>query len=181
MDKKISYIDKVIRDSFRAEQRDITNASFQYVQVTDETAILIVKVPYQRVLRRIIYRLEHNFKKNFDIEIDVYSPLNRRIYLDTNYHIYEDQISPHSCRARCDFGGKPHTISAFSHVISDDIEPMVYLNALKEHGFDYVESHTCSDEDWSKYTTALKEAYNIMLPNLTDMIITHVVTKDKMS
>ncbi len=93
MDRKISYIDKVIRDSFCAEQRDVFNASFQYVQVTDKTAILIVKVPYQRVLRRIVYRLEHNFTKNFNIELDVYSPLNRRIYLCTNYHIYENQIS----------------------------------------------------------------------------------------
>lgn len=175
MDRKISYIDKVIRDSFCAEQRDAFNASFQYVQVTDKTAILIVKVPYQRVLRRIIYRLEHNFTKNFNIELDVYSPLNRRIYLCTNYHIYENQISPHFCRARCDFNGKPHTISAFSHVVSDDIEPMTYLNTLKEHGYDHIESHTCSDEDWNKYASALKEAYDVTLPNLTDMIVTHIV------
>ena len=65
----LRYIDKIIHDSCVTEERDEKHVSY-HAAIIDNTALLFVlKCPWLRVTRRILYRLSNNLKKNFGLSL----------------------------------------------------------------------------------------------------------------
>lgn len=65
-EKLKEYLERVCRDACVSEQRPV-DVDFQYALV-DNCLIVALRCPYQRVLRRINYRLDRNLPKNFGLE-----------------------------------------------------------------------------------------------------------------
>ena len=72
------YISKVCKDACISEQRPI-HVDYQYAIVEDKL-IFAVRTKYQRVTRRINYRLDNNIGKNFGLVFcnveDIYSKID---------------------------------------------------------------------------------------------------------
>lgn len=199
-EKLNKYLMKVFNDSINMENKTrelcgdkpvestINNhiVDCQYIIYNGEL-IMIIRSNYIRVLRRTIYRLEHNLKENFKsitgLTIQTNHP--RLTNEDFKYDIHH-AIAPHHSVARCDFFGRPSTITTYGienyyHRGSTDIKPMEHLQALKEHGYDYTTDSNLSKENWFKYTTAVKELYSLEFKDLTneitELVIDHVYPK----
>lgn len=66
-----SYFDRVIRDAFESEKRQIKKDKQYYIFVIENGVIhFIVKTPFERVTRKAIYRLRENLNKNFGLIAD---------------------------------------------------------------------------------------------------------------
>ena len=69
MKKMTNYIEKVIKEAFVSEGRRF-DYSFQ-TAILDDTMFLVFRTNYNRVNRRICFRLKKNFFKNFGVNLFV--------------------------------------------------------------------------------------------------------------
>lgn len=69
-----SYVEKCFKDSFMAENREYNDKlwSFEWIMIKNSLNVFqlfpIMWCKYDRVLRRVTYRLENNLMKNFGIQ-----------------------------------------------------------------------------------------------------------------
>lgn len=88
------YVDKCFTDAFCAEGREICPYTFEYVLVKNTDGVFqmfsIIKCKYDRVRRRVEYRLANNLKKNFGIHYGNTENLRGELddfdgFIDLNY------------------------------------------------------------------------------------------------
>lgn len=69
-----NYVEKCFKDAFKTENREYKkeDCSFEYVLVKNLNGVIqlvpIINCKYNRVLRKVEYRLQNNLKKNFGFE-----------------------------------------------------------------------------------------------------------------
>ena len=67
-----NYIEKVIADSCKTENR-VDDVDYQYC-IIQNTIVFCIKTKYQRLSRRIIYRLSKNTERNFGLKFSLVYP-----------------------------------------------------------------------------------------------------------
>ena len=107
-----SYIQKCFQDAFKSECRPYNEIdwAFEYILVKDKATgsvsmIPLIRCKYEKVRRRVTYRLSHNLKKNFGIDFS-----SNEIFM---YIIYESgEIDPNHTAAMIETTlGKRYSIS----------------------------------------------------------------------
>lgn len=167
----IAYIDKVIEDSCKAEDRP-NDVKYEYMVIAeDKTFLFAINSKYLKVMRRVVYRLKNNFQKNFGLTFNLIYPYSanwREFYDGNTYDLYSiDQgiDANHSCLDITVFGRK-YTLRNIYGVRPDASENpdgiwnlgIPHLNRLKEFGFDYMAKYD-PDEVWGIYLQAYIKAY----------------------
>lgn len=73
-----NYVEKCFKDAFKTENREYKKEdwSFEYILVKNLSGVIqlvpILNCKYNRVLRKVEYRLQNNLKKNFGFEYGKY-------------------------------------------------------------------------------------------------------------
>ena len=164
------YILKVIDDACQAERRE--NRSKMQLCILDNTVMVAFRTGFDRVDRRVVYRLIKNFERNFEKEISIDNP-NGRVYLhdwipNTKYQLQgDDGIDPNHSIASCKILGK------FQSIVSCQKGP--YINPdfeeSAERGFSilykkirelYPEAeylHYEGESGWKQYCVDYKKLY----------------------
>lgn len=116
-----SYVEKCFKDACESEQRPYKDTwSFEYLIVNhngkdDYHLIPFISCKYNRVLRRVNYRLEKNMEKNFGIYYGR-SDLIR-------FLTYEDQcIDPNHTECMIKYGKKTISVSLFDVDYADEMK-----------------------------------------------------------
>lgn len=118
LEKIEKYVLKVIEDAHKAEQRE--NHARAQVCILDNTALIALQTGFDRVDRRVVYRLFRNFTKNFGMEISIanrYGEVHFGNTIDvprSKYRLSNDSgIDPNHCVAVCKMLGKFHAINSY--------------------------------------------------------------------
>ena len=134
--KKIeSYIEKVAKDAFLAEERQ---GKFQFqVCCLDDTVMLAFKTGYDRVDRRIVFRLVNNFQRNFGYRLFIklrYAMLMRRSSgVPDKFHLEAEDVDINHTIAYCRMLGKWSAVNCYYKTG----ETAAYLNPDFDNDADY--------------------------------------------
>ncbi|MCM1215390.1 MAG: hypothetical protein NC548_12830 [Lachnospiraceae bacterium] len=152
------YIDKVIQESCASEKRE--NDVEYDILIVDDDLLFAIKSKYQRVRRRIYYRLRNNLYKNFGLHFHLVMPSSSAEDYDSfmacKYIIY-DKISPNHTFMFWDLFGKKYAVASVYGIRPEDELGICHLTVMKSQGYDYCEDH--DTENWKKYIDAYKAAY----------------------
>lgn len=97
----VNYIIKVIKDSYKAEHRELPKRYLNYIALVEtkegtEGILIELNCDFARVIRRIWFRLENNFNKHFK-----YKLLNSSYYLCFDKEKFEkDKYAVSSAKAK---------------------------------------------------------------------------------
>lgn len=178
--KLVSYFEHVVRDAYETEDRSLSSHPVKYEMVViRDTLIIRFQSHYQRIGKRIVYRMLHNFRKYIDVDELLIVSNMKYVEGETEYNclcIYPNMIPPHHTIARCDFGGKFGTIcDVVNHAypVNEEESPMCHLKRLSDAGFDYTRDgiSNCASEEWDRYASAMLECYGVTLTDITDQIM----------
>lgn len=159
------YIDLCIEQSCEAEGRE-NDVRYWYKIINDEL-LFFIRTKYNRVKRRIIHRMLRNLPKNFGLTFTLVYPyavkegmeyLEKRVYdimsidtgIDPNYAIDLWKIDGQGWVIRSAYGNHPD---------DGELNAMKHLNALKEHGYDYMKIE--DRKDWKKFYDAFFAVYGM--------------------
>ena len=179
--KIIDYINKVCLDSCKSENRPV-DVEYQFSIFREDIFVFAVKTKYERVARRISYRLYKNFKKNFPdlIMNDVSRPVRYWNYeYDGNGHLisfYENVIDENFSVAEWNLFGQWGTLAYCMDdpKINPHLENEGGLNRylyMVEHGFE--PNHDYNSDVWIKFCSEYKRIFGEELsvqPETIDVI-----------
>lgn len=141
------YIDKVIAESAKAENRP-NDVRYQYIIIGNDL-LFVIKSQYQKVRRRIEYRLLRNLKRNFGLRFNLIDG----VFSNSKYGIYEG-IDPNRSFMEWDFFKQKVTIFYCNGIRPNEELGLNHLEVLKKNGFDY-----SRDKNWSMFEKAYEKAY----------------------
>lgn len=155
------YIDKVIAESAAKEQGP-NDVRYQFLIIGNDL-LFAIKSQYQRVRRRIEYRLLHNLERNFGLHFNlVYTDghgCNIDCFRESKYRVYDSQNGIDANNAfmewRC-FGRNMIITSCYGLRPFNQLG-LPHLNKLLECGYDYANS--ADNKNWTKFETAYERAY----------------------
>lgn len=171
-DKKkiISYINAVCIAACKSENRPV-DVEYQFSIFREDIFIFAIKCKYDRVLRRIRYRLYNNFKKNFPdlIMNDVSCPIREWNYKDGNSYLihFKPELIDHNYSiAEWDLFGKWGTLSYYMddpsinpHLVTEDGKNRFLY--MVDRGFEYIPDG--NHDNWIKF---LSEYYRVFREKL---------------
>lgn len=178
-DKKkiISYINAVCIAACKSENRPI-DVEYQFSIFREDIFIFAIKCKYNRVLRRIRYRLYNNFKKNFPdlIMNDVSCPIREWEDGDGNAHIvgFEPEMIDYNYSvAVWSLFGRWGTLSYFMNdpKINPHLENEDGRNRytyMKDNGFEYM--HKQDFGSWLKFCSEYNRIFGEKLTAQPDTI-----------
>ncbi len=144
--KRQAYLSE-LSESAKAENRP-NDVQYQYIIIGNDL-LFVIKSKYQKVRRRIEYRLLHNLERNFGLRFNLIDG----VFSNSKYGIYEG-IDPNRSFMEWDCF-KQKVIIFYCNGIRPDGELCgSYLKDLKKNGFDY-----CCDKDWNLFEVAYEKAY----------------------
>lgn len=167
------YIDHVFVDAARGANKPL-DSEYDFCTYRD-ALFLVMRSKYLTVSARIIYRLQNNLMKNFELTgFSIVNLSNRKTNEHDNYDLYPinipGSIPPHHTIGRCTLMGKEFCILDMT---VDREDPMKYLLSLKDNGFDYCEypdTKEAYEDLWNRYVRAKKEVENIDVSVVTKHI-----------
>lgn len=154
------YISICIAQSFTAEKRKQTDVRYHY-RIIENEVLFTIKTQYERVKRRVIWRLLNNLPKQFGLKLCLCIPDPYRCGVPETQKCGYDVISIHTgidANYSIDLwsiDGKVYTIRSKKGNIEKG--GTRHLERLKEHGYDYVEDRG----DWNKFLLAFQSAYGM--------------------
>lgn len=181
-DRINTYLLHVAEDSFRTEKRTgVFTAQFAEF---NNTILLKFRTNFEKVDRRIIFRLTNNFKKTtgFDIIIDSKIAKQLRDQMDTTpgqLRLSDGSIDPNYTVAFCSLLGKPVTLNYYSKTEQNksylnpdfDADPNISILAKKflAAGSDLAFQNSAG---WKEYCRIYREIYGHM-PRAQKAVIVH--------
>lgn len=141
------YIDKVISESTKAENRP-NDVRYQYIIIGNDL-LFVIKSKYQKIRRRIEYRLLHNLERNFGLRFNLIDSA----FSNSKYGIYEG-IDPNRSFMEWNCFKQEVTIFYCNGIRPNGELGRPHLELLKENGFDY-----SSDKNWNLFEEAYEKAY----------------------
>ncbi len=148
------YIQKVIDDAFKAEERTNQNTQWQY-RVIGSNMLFVIKCPYERVARKAVWRLLKNVPKNFGLGFHFVNDNATKVCYDAwnvSRFSLADEADPNFGIDAWTVFGKERVIQAFGMQRDSGLD---YLNSLKEFGYDYMEDNV----PWKTFEAAYKAVY----------------------
>lgn len=170
-----SYIEKVISDAVRQDERKMT-VDYEYA-VHNGVLILAMRCTFLTVARKIIYRLEHNLTRNCKniTAISIIYLNNWRYNVNQRYHIAKrsDGIDPNHTIGRVTLMNCMYTIRDYMKEYSGiAFNALPHLNKLREHGYDYTDDYTedgRTEDQWNRFVNAMKECYDEDVVTITEI------------
>jgi len=156
-----SYIEKVISEAAAAENHE-NDVQYQYLLI-DNDLLFAIKSKYQRVRRRIEYRLLHNLERNFGLCFNLVYPdkpfENIDCFKASHYSIYDQTngITPNNSFMEWTCFGRKVTVTSVYGIRPDNELGMAHLNRLKENGYDFTVGS--SEQKWELFKEAYERAY----------------------
>lgn len=175
MDPKIkSYIEKVINDAVRQDERKMT-VDYEYA-VHNGVLILAMRCNFLTVARKIIYRLEHNLTRNCKgiTSVSIIHLNNWRYNVDGRYSVIErsNGIDPNHTIGRVTLMNHMYTLTDYTKDYSGiPFNALPHLNKLKLHGYDYTDDYTedgRTEDQWERFVKAMKECYDEDVVTITE-------------
>ncbi len=151
--KRQAYLSE-LAESAKAENRP-NDVRYQYIIIGNDI-LFVIKSQYQKVRRRIEYRLLRNLERNFGLRFNLIDGA----FSNSKYGIYEG-IDPNRSFMEWDCLKQKVTIFYCNGIRSNKELGFHHLEVLKKNGFDY----SC-DKDWNLFETAYEKAYG-ELPIMT--------------
>lgn len=163
-----SYIITVCKDACKSENRPYTSIQFQYTIIKDKIFVFALKCKYDRVVRRILYRLHNNFEKKFGLvfnSIVSYKHEYRSGPIFANHQMIDYNYS----FAEWDVFGEWNTLSYYdfdpdlnphycNNTIGDSDKENRYLY-MKSKGAEFTKFSFCNHDDWMKFIEQYKNIY----------------------
>lgn len=159
--KLYSYIEKVINEAALTEQRP-NDVQYQFL-IIENDLLFAIKSNYQRVRRRIEYRLLNNLKRNFGLRFNLVYPdslsENHDCFRESAYRAYDSGncIDANNAFMEWNCFGHNMIITSCYGLRSHNELGLPHLNKLLEFGYDYTKSS--DNKNWTKFETAYEQAY----------------------
>lgn len=153
----VAYINVCIKDACEAENRD-NDVEFQYMIIKKEL-IFGIKSKYQKVRRRVEYRLLRNLKKNFGYNFNIVYPdsIRETGFKDSAFKLHELRcgVPVNHGIAIWELFEKEYYLSA-----NDGNRPKLelecdHIKKLHENGYDY------PNGGWDSYCDAFNKTYGM--------------------
>lgn len=153
----VAYINVCIKDACEAENRD-NDVEFQYMIIKKEL-IFGIKSKYQKVRRRVEYRLLRNLKKNFGYNFNIVYPesIKETGYSDSIFRILKSNLGVPVNHAICKwnlFGNEYYLSSNYGNRPKSELG-MDHINKLHKNGYDY------PNGGWDSYCDAFNKTYGM--------------------
>lgn len=144
--KRQAYLSE-LAESAKAENRP-NDVRYQYIIIGNDL-LFVIKSQYQKVRRRIEYRLLRNLERNFGLRFNLIDG----DFSNSKYGIYEG-IDPNRSFMEWDFFKQKVTIFYCNGIRPNEELGLNHLEVLKKNGFDY-----SRDKNWSMFEKAYEKAY----------------------
>lgn len=151
------YIKKCITDACTVEKRD-NDVKFQYMIIRKEF-IFGIKTKYEKVRRRVEYRLLKNLKKNFDYNFNIVYPssIKEAGWNESKFRIIEigDGLPINHAISTWKLFGKEYYLESIFGNRPDQELGKNHISKLQENGYDYPSG------GWDNFSDAFIKAYNM--------------------